>query len=169
MTFDNELDDMDETTTDDYNDGVDYDNIYQQLESLGHMEFGARIPLDLIHSLLEIHEPSIGTKREFMEVTTKVMTLVGRLKNNLLPQGKHLKQLKSHLVIPFASDNAHEAVSYIEQARKKVAYGDKLLVNTPIDRMNERGREKFEGDKRRIVQAKNSLETKLKRCKSVFG
>ena len=166
MTFDDS--DDNEPTENIETEELSFSDICDKLKKLGYLEYGSRIPLLSIHSFLNIRMPDVGTLREFEEVELKVVNFTGKLRKFLLKSGKTIRQDKTWLVIPYASDNAHSVTSRLKKVEKQLVYSRRLIANTSIRGFSPSDLEKHYGDMRRSAQYYSSIKSELKRSKSMF-
>jgi hypothetical protein len=102
-----------------------------RLNELGLLEYGAKIPVDLVRELLGLEFPKVGTKALFDALSLKEIAAVDYVRNTLLGRGKYLGKVKEHYVVFLPSQNAKQVESYMTSADKKLRRALKLSRNTP--------------------------------------
>ena len=107
--------------------------LMSELTRHGLTEYGAFIPKDLVHEILEIEIPDIGTKNEFDQLALYELAAIDYCRNILLGQGKYLLGTNSGYRILLPSENKKQVDSYISSADKKLSRALKLSRNSPVE------------------------------------
>lgn len=105
--------------------------LYQALEQRGLTDYGSYITGAMVHDLLGIVFPEVGTKAQYDELTLKVLGAIDYVRNILLSQGKYLRGQGSDYRILLPSENRAQVEQYMAQADRKLRRAGKLSRNTP--------------------------------------
>lgn len=108
-----------------------FKDLLHVLAERGLLEFGSVIPRDLVHSILGVQMPEIGTKAEFDAVTLAELSAIDYCRNHLLGVGKYLAGTPTGYRILLPSENQKQVELYIGSADKKLSRALKLSRNSP--------------------------------------
>lgn len=106
-------------------------DLYDYLKAEGLLEYGSVIPSSLVHDLLGLEVPAIGTKAQFDRLSLIELAAMDYVRNMLLNRGKYLTGTPSGYRILLPSENAAQVEQYISSADKKLNRALKLCRNTP--------------------------------------
>lgn len=106
-------------------------DLYDYLKAEGLLEYGSVIPSSLVHDLLGLEVPAIGTKAQFDRLSLIELAAMDYVRNMLLNSGKYLTGTPSGYRILLPSENAAQVEQYISSADKKLNRALKLCRNTP--------------------------------------
>lgn len=105
--------------------------LYAELSARGLTEYGAVIESSVVHAILGLDFPAVGTKAEFDRLSLMELAAVDYVRNLLLGQGKYLMGTTTGYRVLLPSENAGQIDLYISAADKKLARALKLSRSTP--------------------------------------
>jgi hypothetical protein len=105
--------------------------LYDALEDEGLLEYGSIIPSAMVHRVLGLEVPAIGTKAQFDRLSLIELAAMDYVRGILLNSGKYLTGTPSGYRILLPSENAAQVEQYISSADKKLNRALKLCRNTP--------------------------------------
>lgn len=105
--------------------------LYQTLHDMGLLEYGEVIETRLVHEILGIEMPEVGTKAEFDQIALAELAAVDYVRNILLGQGKYITSTKSGYRILLPSENAKQIELYMQSADGKLSRALKLSRSSP--------------------------------------
>lgn len=101
-------------------------------------EYGAVIPVEMVHTIIGIEFPETGTQKEYSSLQLQELAAVDYVRNTLLNEGKYLKLDGMAYRILLPSENAGQIALYMQSAEKKLKRALKLNKNTPAEnRVND--------------------------------
>lgn len=106
-------------------------DLYDYLKTEGLLEYGSVITSEIVHSVLGIEVPNVGTKAQFDRIALIELAAIDYVRNMLLNSGKYLTGTPSGYRILLPSENAAQVEQYISSADKKLNRALKLCRNTP--------------------------------------
>lgn len=106
-------------------------DLYDYLRTEGLLEYGSVISSSLVHDLLRLEVPNVGTKAQFDRIALIELAAMDYVRNILLNSGKYLTGTPSGYRILLPSENAAQVEQYISSADKKLNRALKLCRNTP--------------------------------------
>tara|TARA_R110000868_G_scaffold300530_1_gene560956 strand:- start:252 stop:677 length:426 start_codon:yes stop_codon:yes gene_type:complete len=107
-------------------------DLYDALEDDGLLEYGSIIPSEMVHRVLGLEVPAIGTKAQFDRLSLLELAAMDYVRNILLNSGKYLTATPSGYRILLPSENAAQVEQYISSADKKLNRALKLCRTTPV-------------------------------------
>lgn len=124
----------------------------------GLTEFGSVIEQSLVHELLGIELPDVGTQRQFRDAALTELAAVDYCRNALLNEGKYIGSIPSGYRILLPSENAEQVETYISQADKKLSRALKLSRNTPQHNDSNRS----ETQQARMLMKQSGIQRRFK-------
>lgn len=106
-------------------------DLYAKLRSSGLLEYGSVIRSSVVHELLGITVPDVGTKAEFDSLSLLELAAIDYVRNILLGEGKYLTGTLGGYRVLLPSENATQVEQYISSADKKLSRALKLSRNSP--------------------------------------
>lgn len=106
-------------------------SLYEQLEKMEMLDYGSTIPTEVVHQLLGIEVPEMGTLKQFREIELIELSEIDKVRNALLKQGKYLAGTKTGYRVLLPSENQKQVNLIIDSASRKLRRAQTLLVNTP--------------------------------------
>lgn len=97
----------------------------------GLISYGATIEKDVVHSLIGVVVPEVGTRADFESAQLAELNAVGYVRNLLIKQGMYLAQEGSRYRILLPHENKLQAESYLRSANKKMYKAQELMKHTP--------------------------------------
>lgn len=101
------------------------------LHEAGLLEFGSVIPSELVHEVLGIEIPKVGSKAVFDELALRELNAIDSVRNLLLNQGKYLTACEGGYRILLPSENQKQVEAYMKSADRKLRRAQRLSANTP--------------------------------------
>jgi hypothetical protein len=95
-------------------------------------EYGSFIPAELVQEVLEIEMPEAAPKSVYDKLAIVEMSAIDYCRNQLLAEGKYIKQVANGYRILLPSENHGQIESYMDTADRKLSRALKLSRNTPL-------------------------------------
>lgn len=108
-----------------------YRDLLKVLADKGLLEYGSVIPRELVHQVIGVRMPEIGTKAQFDAVALAEISAIDYCRNYLLGHGKYLGGTPTGYQIWLPSDNRKQIDLYMESANRKLSRALKLSRNSP--------------------------------------
>lgn len=105
--------------------------LYTELRARGLLEYGSVIAASVVHGLLDITVPDVGTKSDFDKLSLLELAAIDYVRNILLGEGKYLTGHAGGYRVLLPSENAAQIEQYIGSADKKLNRALKLSRNSP--------------------------------------
>lgn len=105
--------------------------LHSVLNEMGLLEFGSVIETAVVHQILGIEMPEVGSKADFDKIALLELSAIDYVRNILLGQGKYLMGTATGYRVLLPSENAAQVEQYISSADKKLSRALKLSRNTP--------------------------------------
>lgn len=104
--------------------------LMREIEARGLLEYGSVIPTGLVHSMLGIQVPTVGTRAEFEELALRELGAIDSIRSTLLDQGKYITACHGGYRILLPSENARQIESYMKSADRKLRRAQRLSAST---------------------------------------
>ena len=111
--------------------------IFEHLINAGSLEYGATFTAELLRNLAGIKMPETGTYVDFRNATLEELQIANFIRDELLKDGKYLKQDGDGYRVLLPSENEQQAKRMTASARRKCRRADMLRANTPKDANSE--------------------------------
>ena len=108
-----------------------YAKLYETLEAQGYIEFGARVPGDLVRGLLNITYPESAPKKVYDSLALQELAAIDYIRNILLGKGMYLTGDGPDYRILTPAENVNQVENYMASSDKKLRRALKLSRNTP--------------------------------------
>ena len=106
-------------------------DLYTELKAVGMTGYGQVIPAALVHKIMGITMPEVGTKADFDAATLAELDAVDSAKEILLREGKYLKKEGGFYRILLPSENIDQVARYHLAADRKLRRAQLLRSHTP--------------------------------------
>ncbi len=134
-----------------------HQDFFSELYVRGLLEFGSVFERTIVHLLLDIEVPEIGTRAEFRRVELLELGAMDYVRGELLKVGRYLAGTPSGYRVLLPSENQVQVEHYIQSASRKLSRAYMLSKNTPTEfrqhdqtqariELMKSGRSRFTGD-----------------------
>lgn len=106
-------------------------DLMQELGDAGLLEFGSVIPREMVHDVLGIVVPDVGTRDQFADIALRELSAIDYCRAKLLDVGKYLAGTDAGYRILLPSENQRQVELYMSSADKKLGRAMKLSKNSP--------------------------------------
>lgn len=104
--------------------------LLREIEARGLLDYGSVIPTELVHSMLGIKVPTVGTRAQFEELALRELSAIDGIRNALIDQGKYITACHGGYRILLPSENARQIESYMKSADRKLRRAQRLSAST---------------------------------------
>jgi len=111
-------------------------DFFAELQARGLLAYGASFSTDLVHELLGLEVPEVGTKSEFDRVALAELSAIGYVRDQLLKTGRYIAGTTGGYRVLLPSENARQVEQYITSATSKLRRATLLNKTTPIEHRN---------------------------------
>lgn len=101
------------------------------LRAEGLLDYGSIIPTKLVHDVLGIAIPEVGSKAVFDELALRELSAIDAVRSALLDEGKYLTACEAGYRILLPSENQRQVEAYMKSADRKLRRAQRLSTNTP--------------------------------------
>lgn len=106
-------------------------DLYEHLGNSGMLEFGSKIPGNVVREFLGIVMPEVGTYRMFNSLKLQEVAAIDYIREKLIEQGMFIAADGEDFKILLPSENKVQILAYERSANKKYSRALKLARNTP--------------------------------------